>query len=634
MEPGCSFERKPLKQSRLDETFIAGKVFKPDPTIGAPSEPSPNITPAPSESLVGNSTTCSSNNDPSFVLAVERVPPTIAFPQSPEGQEGSCLREDLMVPPVESFTVSENPPETKVWMGEALALLKSPSYPLPTLCCRTGHRIFFTCSGSDFNPQVPYPSSYTDNWSERFVRMPCSPESLYPIMENGKKDLVVRWTLIEKKLREPINSLQQLQDAILSYNERFKSAWNFSILRDVIENDVPDGKLGGFFRDSLPALCALALNLPIYLTQPIPLMRSGCEMSFTFSQLQIASLLANAFFCTFPRRNSRGRNAEFARFPFVNFSRLFSGPQNRYSLSRGYNCQREKIRCLLHYFHRVTQTVPTGTVTYTRRCLGSLVPDWAKSTRTFDQLRIHINSQSTIEEAGVNTLQVDFANKFLGGGVLSSGCVQEEIMFVLRPELLATCLFVECLGDDEAVLIEGAETYSRSSGYADTFKWTGDFSESQSGMERDEWHRWKTTVVAIDATYFSSPKAQFTPEMIQRELNKAYCGFTDDLAPGRKLPSVVATGNWGCGAFRGNVDLKALIQMMACVQAGKSLAYFTFGDKALLAKLYDMYIFLSSNSVTVAELWSILSTLDNTPRDKPDGLYAYIKQRITVLRSN
>ncbi|GAA29944.2 poly(ADP-ribose) glycohydrolase [Clonorchis sinensis] len=478
------------------------------------------------------STTCSPNNDPSSVLTVERVAPTITSPQSSEGQESSCLRVDLVAPSGESFTVSENPPEAQVWM-------------------------------------------------------------------NGKKDLVVRWTLIEKKLREPINSLQKLQDAILSYNERFKSAWNFSILRDVIENDVPDGNLGSFFRDSLPALCALALNLPIYLTQPIPLMRSGCEMSFTFSQLQIASLLANAFFCTFPRRNSRGRNAEFARFPFINFSRLFSGPQNTYSLFRGYNSQREKIRCLLHYFHRVTRTVPTGTVTYTRRCLGNLVPDWSKSTRTFDQLRIHINSQSTIEEAGVNTLQVDFANKFLGGGVLSSGCVQEEIMFVLRPELLATCLFVECLGDDEAVLIEGAETYSQSSGYADTFKWTGDFSESHSGMERDEWCRWKTTVVAIDATYFSSPKAQFTPEMIQRELNKAYCGFTDDLAPGRKLPSVVATGNWGCGAFRGNVDLKALIQMMACVQAGKSLAYFTFGDKALLAKLYDMYIFLSSNSVTV-----------------------------------
>ncbi|KER22836.1 poly glycohydrolase [Opisthorchis viverrini] len=604
MEPGCSFERKPLKQSRLDETFIAGKMFKPDPTIGALPEPSSNITPALSESLVGNSITCSPSNDPSSVLAVERIAPTITSPQSP-GQESSCLRVDSVVPSGGSLTLSENLPETQVWM----------------------------CSGSEFNPRVPYPSSYTDNWSERFVRMPCSPASLYPIMENGKKDLVVRWTLIERKLREPINSFQQLQDAILSYNERFKSAWNFSILRDVVENDVPDGSLGGFFRGSLPAMCALALNLPIYLTQPIPLMRSGCEMSFTFSQLQIASLLANAFFCTFPRRNSRGRNAEFARFPFINFSRLFSGPQNRYSLSREHS-QREKIRCLLHYFHRVTQTVPTGTVTYTRRCLGNLVPDWSKSTRTFDQLRIHINSESTIEEAGVNTLQVDFANKFLGGGVLSSGCVQEEIMFVLRPELLASCLFVECLGDDEAVLIEGAETYSRSSGYADTFKWTGDFTESQSGMERDEWCRWKTTVVAIDATYFSSPKAQFTPEMIQRELNKAYCGFTDDLAPGRKLPPVVATGNWGCGAFRGNVDLKALIQMMACVQAGKSLAYFTFGDKALLAKLYDMYMFLSSNSVTVAELWSILSTLDNTLRDKPDGLYAYIKQRITVWRSN
>ena len=36
---------------------------------------------------------------------------------------------------------------------------------------------------------------------------------------------------------------------------------------------------------------------------------------------------------------------------------------------------------------------------------------------------------------------------------------------------------------------------------------------------------------------------------------QAYCAFMDPEHPNDKLPAV-ATGNWGCGAFGGNVQLK------------------------------------------------------------------------------
>jgi poly(ADP-ribose) glycohydrolase len=39
--------------------------------------------------------------------------------------------------------------------------------------------------------------------------------------------------------------------------------------------------------------------------------------------------------------------------------------------------------------------------------------------------------------------------------------------------------------------------------------------------------RIKTTIVAIDALCFSDPTVQYKPEFINRELNKAYCGFYD-----------------------------------------------------------------------------------------------------------
>ncbi|CAH8654601.1 unnamed protein product [Heterobilharzia americana] len=111
----------------------------------------------------------------------------------------------------------------------------------------------------------------------------------------------------------------------------------------------------------------------------------------------------------------------------------------------------------------------------------------------------------------------------------------------------------------------------------------------------------------MDAIPYTNPVKQYNAEEMLREVNKAFCGFTDELFPKRKLPSVVATGNWGCGAFRGDVELKFILQMMACVQAEKSLAYFTFGDHLFCDRIYEMYSLLSSRKVTVGKLWRILT---------------------------
>ena len=46
-------------------------------------------------------------------------------------------------------------------------------------------------------------------------------------------------------------------------------------------------------------------------------------------------------------------------------------------------------------------------------------------------------------------------SRFIGGKVLQWGCVQEEILFVIRPELIVACLFTERIEDNEALLITG-----------------------------------------------------------------------------------------------------------------------------------------------------------------------------------
>ena len=45
--------------------------------------------------------------------------------------------------------------------------------------------------------------------------------------------------------------------------------------------------------------------------------------------------------------------------------------------------------------------------------------------------------------------------RFIGGGVLNTGCVQEEIRFVICPELIVTCLFCEVMESNEALIIAG-----------------------------------------------------------------------------------------------------------------------------------------------------------------------------------
>lgn len=50
---------------------------------------------------------------------------------------------------------------------------------------------------------------------------------------------------------------------------------------------------------------------------------------------------------------------------------------------------------------------------------------------------------------------MDFANRFVGGGVTGHGLVQEEIRFVINAELIISRLFTEALEHDECLIITG-----------------------------------------------------------------------------------------------------------------------------------------------------------------------------------
>lgn len=207
---------------------------------------------------------------------------------------------------------------------------------------------------------------------------------------------------------------------------------------------------------------------------------------------------------------------------------------------------------------------------------------------------VTIIEQGGMEEETVGqTFQIDFANQYLGGGVVRSGCVQEEIRFLLCPEMLVGLLFCESMGRAESILLVGAEQFSVYRGYAHSFEWAGPYTDPTPCDGRG---RVATAFMAIDALAFGAYEQQFNIADCYREYVKAAAGFFFPCAPlvpdsivqddrARKQftssagYNTITTGNWGCGAFRGDIPLKFVIQWLAASVAQRDIRYYTFSDR-------------------------------------------------------
>ncbi|XP_034049721.1 poly(ADP-ribose) glycohydrolase-like isoform X2 [Thalassophryne amazonica] len=466
---------------------------------------------------------------------------------------------------------------------------------------------------------VPYPSKFQDSWDDVHVKMPCSSMNLFPVVDEETKELQKRsrWELIMETLTKKFTIPHEMKSAILKYSASAAKKWDFTALHlyctKVLEPDAAEHLFGSL----LPDMVQLALRASELCTKPIPLLKVGMNHSITMSQEQVACLLANAFFCTFPRRNSR--RTEYCNYPDINFFRLFEGASAK---------KIEKIKTLMCYFTSVMEEKPIGLITFTRRSLDRPV-NWKSSQCQLT--RLHIACEGTIEDDGYGMLQVDFANQFVGGGVTSSGLVQEEIRFLINPELIVSRLFTEALDHNECLVITGSQQYSKYTGYAQTYQWGG---SHQDPTPRDAWQRRHTEIVAIDALRFKTFLEQFHPARINRELKKAYCGFARPDERSENL-SAVATGNWGCGVFGGDTHLKALLQMLAAAEAGRDVAYFTFGDSQLMTDVHNMHRFLTQRSVRVGEVYDLLmqyysSVCKSCLSQRPDvSLYSFIYQQVS-----
>ena len=507
-----------------------------------------------------------------------------------------------------------------------------------------------------------------DVWDAEHVRMPHSSRNLQRVAVGPGQEPVLRpkWPVIAQKLRllacmerPPTTTddddddsddgshsegkeegeeegdgaplARMLADTIVALNPAYRAEWD---LRGLVRLLGRGGALSAcerrrFFFRTLPRMAALAAALPALCRAPVPLLRAHTAGVVALTRRQVACLLAHAFFCTLPRRSPPlAATSEYRAFPTVNFAPLYAP-----------DIAPCKLRFLFHYFARVTDAIYDGTRSTSSTSSDSsnesgaaldreyivveraTLPEaarvaWARSRAALCAATAH--AEGLIEEQAGRMAMVDFANRRLGGGVLGRGAVQEEILFLVCPELLATRLLCEALADTDAVVVRGAVRYAAYAGYAATLAFAGDHADATPRVAGPGGRAVRdSTFVAIDALDYSRapPARQYAPRCITREADKAYCGLA---AAGARRP--LATGNWGCGVFRGDRELKALVQLAAASHAGyPAVHYYAVDDHDhFVARFNTLVALLRAAGVTVGRLMSWLYSYEGTLRPHSD----------------
>lgn len=413
------------------------------------------------------------------------------------------------------------------------------------------------------------------------------------------------WEKIVEKLSEPIEDIESLILVINSFSEYnrpkmtlFKSFDSLKLAINDLKNQFPDFE---FYQNILPDLQKTALQMPELFkknNQKLNLLRQGENSELQFSSQQIKCLLCHGFFNTLTSVIIQNPKNMKTSFGDISFYRLFGSLHNE---------SVERIKCQLFYFYQTIKNEKKDEVTFIRRVLGKeKTPDWLNDKTPIDR-DVFISSIKRIEESDAY-LHANFANKNLMIHQIIPSMTQEEILFSLRPALFVCMLVSETMASDEAIFMLGCRRYSDYKGYLDTFKFLGPYSEYNNDYMMNG-------IISIDSVV-NFNNSQFQIKFIDRDLNKAYLGFTglDNIfkyktnSNGSALDfNKISTGNWGCGAFGGDFQLKFIQQIMAAHIAKKNLDYSTFGDEEKCKKLRVLYEKIKEQKWTVKDLYEFLT---------------------------
>ncbi|XP_031346955.1 uncharacterized protein LOC116173569 isoform X1 [Photinus pyralis] len=291
----------------------------------------------------------------------------------------------------------------------------------------------------------------------------------------------------------------------------------FADLAEFLDNDLTPEEKTNFFNNTLPNIVNRAMNLKKWkpkrgLHFSLQQQSDSTEIDYNF----VSSLIANAFFSTFPKRTDKS-HPTLQNFNFVTFFK-----------SLGLNSQKAKLRSFMYYFDWLgTNTNSVGYMRVVRQVMSSkewlTIEDWLECTLPLCPLQI--KHEGRLERSDEDTMQVCFSSSKIGGRVLLDGVSQECISLVTFPEILSVLLHVEALEDNEVLMVEKPRHITRILD-----------PKNRACLEKIEVPR-QISVSCIDAeNYTQYPISQYEEDNILRELNKCLLAFQQKNTKSNEVP--------------------------------------------------------------------------------------------------
>ncbi|XP_011338824.1 uncharacterized protein LOC105280197 isoform X2 [Ooceraea biroi] len=313
-----------------------------------------------------------------------------------------------------------------------------------------------------------------------------------------------------------INVMQRLHDMcnISLDEEDVRDPDLFSRLATFLDKDLDLAEREQVLTKTIPRMVERAKALKS--TKPpqglhFSLQQQGDSVEYSYAF--VSSLIANAFFSTYPKRTTK-THPTLRDFNFTNFFRhLYK------------NTQKAKLKSIFHYYNYLeTEHALDGRLIISRQVMMSkqwlTIEDWLESSVPLCPLTIRHEGRLERIEAGSKALQVCFANARIGGGVLDDDVTQEAVHIATHPEMLVAILSVEALEDNEVLIIEGVRHISRINDPRHKAVFEG---ISKPNV---------VTVCCIDPEDYSRlPLTQFEEDNILREMNKSLLGFRQRHVP-------------------------------------------------------------------------------------------------------
>ncbi|KAK1126603.1 hypothetical protein K0M31_004232 [Melipona bicolor] len=314
-----------------------------------------------------------------------------------------------------------------------------------------------------------------------------------------------------------VEAMQRLHDMCnisLDPEEDVQDPELFSGLATFLDNDLDTTERDQIFVNTIPRMVERAKALrsckpPQGLHFSLQQQGDCVEYSYAF----ISSLIANAFFSTYPKRTAK-THPTLRDFNFTNF---FKHLYN--------NGQKAKLRSIFRYYDYLdNDNALDGKLIISRQVMVSkqwlTIEDWLESNVPLCPLMIRHEGRLDRVEPEAKVLRVCFASAKFGGGVLDGDVTQETVHIATHPEMLVAILSVEALEDNEVLIVEGVRHISR-------------INDSRNRAIFEPLPKPNiVTVCCIDPEDYSRlPLSQFEEDNILREMNKSLLGFRQRHVP-------------------------------------------------------------------------------------------------------